>query len=853
MSAHAILVWLARQLQVAEPRRLSSWLRSLVLKPPVRASARPAQPQDVPDPCAALARALGLPLLAADHRLWLQGLFVSPAPDLAFWPWLGRELAQIAAPLAHALRAALHWLSWPLRQLIAALETLAATLHERAAGPRLGQALDPLMASAPLRWLMALVTVAIGLVAMTTPLNWLGQVLFLASMWMLSMVLRRLPGRYPSLALAAIGLLAMGRYAWWRVTTTLEFDTLVEAVLGYGLLAAEAYTWLIVVLGFVQSAWPLKRHAATLPADPATWPTVDVLIPTYNEALSVVRPAVLAALALDWPADRLRVHLLDDGRREEFRAFAAEVGVHYLARTGNLHAKAGNLNHALGLTDGELVAIFDCDHIVTRSFLKATVGWFLRDPRCAMLQTPHHFFSPDPFERNLGTFRRVPNEGALFYGLVQDGNDFWNATFFCGSCAVIRRAPLMEVGGIATETVTEDAHTALKLHRRGYTTAYLNETLAAGLATESLSAHVGQRIRWARGMAQIFRTDNPLLGPGLTLWQRLCYSNAMLHFLFGLPRLVFLTAPMAYLFFHVYIIHAQAALLALYVLPYILQSSIANAHVQGRYRHTFWAEVYETVLAWYVALPTTLAMLNPKLGKFNVTAKGGLVERSYFDWTTSLPYVALVLLNLAALAAGVVRLVWWNTDETGTVLLNLIWTSYSLIMLGAAMGVALEARQVRSMHRVAARLPAALYLSDGRVLRAACGDYSMTGLGLEVDAQLTPAIGELVHVGLWWDERECAFPARVAMLKGQGALGVQFAALTPRQQVELVQCTFARPDSWTHWDNARDADRPLQGLREIIQLGLRGYRRLGTAIAHGLRQRVPEAGPPVPAKSLHAT
>jgi cellulose synthase (UDP-forming) len=107
--------------------------------------------------------------------------------------------------------------------------------------------------------------------------------------------------------------------------------------------------------------------------------------------------------------------------------------------------------------------------------------------------------------------------------------------------------------------VTEDAHTALKLSRLGYNTAYLELPQAAGLATESLSGHVGQRIRWARGMAQIFRTDNPFLGKGLSLWQRVCYANAMLHFFFGLPRLVFLTAPMAYLFFGFHIISASLA------------------------------------------------------------------------------------------------------------------------------------------------------------------------------------------------------------------------------------------------------------------------------------------------------
>lgn len=167
-------------------------------------------------------------------------------------------------------------------------------------------------------------------------------------------------------------------------------------------------------------------------------------------------------------------------------------------RPDNKHAKAGNLNHALGVTDSELIAIFDCDHVPVRSFLQMTVGWFLKDPKLALVQTPHHFFSPDPFERNLGSFRRRPNEGELFYGLIQDGNDMWNAAFFCGSCAVLRRTALESIGGFAVETVTEDAHTALRMHRQGWSSAYLSIPQAAGLATESLSAHIGQRIRWAR-------------------------------------------------------------------------------------------------------------------------------------------------------------------------------------------------------------------------------------------------------------------------------------------------------------------------------------------------------------------
>ncbi len=128
--------------------------------------------------------------------------------------------------------------------------------------------------------------------------------------------------------------------------------------------------------------------------------------------------------ASTWPKDKLNIYILDDGKRDSFRDFAQEVGVHYLRRPTNEHAKAGNINYALQRSQGEFVAIFDCDHIPARAFFQLTMGLFLKDPKLALIQTPHTtFFSPDPFERNLANFRDVPNEGNLFYGLIQDGNE----------------------------------------------------------------------------------------------------------------------------------------------------------------------------------------------------------------------------------------------------------------------------------------------------------------------------------------------------------------------------------------------------------------------------------------------
>jgi cellulose synthase (UDP-forming) len=799
---------------------------------------------------------------AREFARWLWHVFVLPADLARPWPrWVHRFikplLLRLAATVgisnARSLRAwALHltfinpprgYWSSPEKHFTAhrrPVASLTALLHH-ATAPYIGPFLYAIDAriesySAALtrlyvragrgtRLMVGVVAVALFALAASTPLSMGQQCVFLASLWLLTLLVRQLPGYGPGVIMIVFSIVASSRYIWWRLTQTLDLNSGLEEFFATGLLAAECYTWLIMALGYVQNARPLRRKSAPLPADRALWPSVDIFVPSYNESLEVVRPTVLAALNLDWPTEKLKVHILDDGRRAHFREFAAQCGAEYVIRSNNAHAKAGNLNHALTLTRGEFVAIFDCDHIPVRSFLTTTMGWFLKDPKCAMLQTPHHFFSPDPFERNLGTFRRVPNEGNLFYGLIQDGNDLWNATFFCGSCAVLRRKPLEEVGGIAVETVTEDAHTALKLHRRGYTTAYLRHVLAGGLATESLSGHIGQRIRWARGMAQIFRLDNPFSGRGLTVLQRLCYANAMLHFFSGVPRLVFLTAPLAYLYFQFHIINAAAASIALYALPHLVQSSLANSHIQGRFRHSFWNEAYEAVLSWHIALPTTVALIAPRLGKFNVTAKGGLVEREFFDWRISMPYLVLVVLNVGGALLALPRLLFWNSYEADTVVLNLIWTLFNLVLLGAVLGVAAETRQVRSTPRVPKSMPATLHLPDGSRVSCRTADFAMRGLGLRVDELPPLRRGDRMRVSLSADDGGHEFAVEVATVRANH-VGLLLGELNIAQQRAYIRCTFGSPEAWSDWDSGITADHPLASFAEVFSFGATGYVRL---------------------------
>lgn len=663
----------------------------------------------------------------------------------------------------------------------------------------------------------------------TTPVGLAWQALFAIGSFALCSWLRRYEGHLISITMMMISLLTSFRYFYWRVTETIGVGapgvTYVDLFFAIGLILAEFYAVLVLILGYFQVLWPLHRRPYPLPEDTDLWPTVDVFVPTYNEPMEVVRPTVLAALQIDWPEDKIKVYVLDDGCRDEFGEFCEQVGAVHLPRKESTHAKAGNINKAMTKTSGELVTIFDCDHIPTRSFLQVAVGWFLKDPKMALVQLPHHFFSPDPFERNLGTFKQVPNEGELFYGLLQDGNDFWDATFFCGSCAVLRREALEEVGGVAVETVTEDAHTALKMHRRGWRSAYINVAQAAGLATESLSAHIGQRIRWARGMAQIFRVDNPLFKRGLRLGQRLCYANAMLHFFYGLPRIVFLSAPLSYLLFDAKIIQAQALMIAAYAIPHLLIANMTNSRLQGPFRHSFWAEVYETVLASYITAPTLLAIINPKLGSFNVTAKGGIVENEYFDQKMAVPYLILVAANMGGVIIGFGRLFFWSTHEIDTVILNMTWSIYNLIIIGAALAVAWESKQVRRTIRVESDLEAEVRLPDGTVLSARTLDISEGGCAVRVERALQLERGSDVSVRVLPAKTDVEWQCTVTRSAGD-TLSVQFTTLDIEQEKHLLHCIFGRADAWVTWANKRDVDHPGRAFVEVLSFGYYGVYRV---------------------------
>ncbi|MUL35769.1 glycosyltransferase [Gloeocapsopsis dulcis] len=526
---------------------------------------------------------------------------------------------------------------------------------------------------------------------------------------------------YLHLFMVWLSLVTTLRYLYYRTSYTLNFNNWINGISCVLLYGAELYAVLTLVLAYFQTLKIKDRQPVDLKTIPQPqWFTIDIYIPTYNESVDIVRKTALGALATDYPADKKRVYILDDGRkfperREELRQMCDEIGCTLLTRENNDHAKAGNINTAFRHTQGDLVLILDCDHVPARDILQKTIGFFY-NPKVSLVQTPHWFYNPDPFERNLLTGGKVPVGNELFYKVLQKGNDFWNAAFFCGSAAVIRKEHVMQIGGIAVETVTEDCHTSLRLHSLGYETVYYDKIMVAGLAPEKLVAYVGQQVRWARGMAQILRLENPMFNPKLklTLPQRICYFSATSHFFYGFPRLMYAIAPTLFLLFSINPIRGLGLETLAYALPHILLGLNTNHLTYKHVRFSFWNEIFEFVMSYQAGIVTFLALINPKLGSFNVTDKGQTVDKRTFDWQSIRPLLIVTALVVTSLLAVPFWLLL-RPEDSEAVLVNALWCVFNLILLVAACLVAFEQPQLRSAHRLQRHLGAVIYSADQSV------------------------------------------------------------------------------------------------------------------------------------------
>lgn len=670
------------------------------------------------------------------------------------------------------------------------------------------------------------------------PLDFVAQmplaIALLALTWVARLAAERRDAEVFRLIVLVVGGAITLRYLAWRGTSTLHASSWPSMIAVLLLFAAEIYAAVIHFLGMVVNAAPYRRPLLSLRdlSDDTPLPTVDVLVPSYNEDPALLEVTLRAALLMRYPHHLLRVHLLDDGATEQklnstdpaiaqaaqargaaLKALCARLGANYLTRPRNENAKAGNLNHALGKTNGDLVVVFDADHVPTVDFLDRTVPWMLRHDDVFLVQTPHFMVNPDPIDRNLlDGFRRMPSENDMFYRTIQRGLDFWGASFFCGSAAVLRRRHLDEVGGLAGDTITEDAETAFELHRRGYRSIYVDLPLVAGLAPETLTSFVTQRTRWAQGMTQILLLKRPFLAPGLSFGQRIGYMSSILFWLFPFSRLIFVAAPLAFLIFGLQVYNASVPQILAYALPHVVATYLVSNLLFGRTRWPLISELYEIVQCLFSFVAVCRVLINPRKPTFLVTPKGATLEDDFLSPLATPFYVLFVLTGLGFLG-GVYRLAEYPLVR-GITTIVLLWNLFNFVTVLAALGVLIERRQRRNVPRMPVLEEGNASFGDGRSCVCAIEDVSARGAGIKVKA-LDPAglaVGTRFSLSSYSHaaERTLRLPAVVRKVESTSDgvfIGAEFDLSDPRHADQAVMLAYGDSARWLFFQQRRS--RPM--------------------------------------------
>lgn len=264
------------------------------------------------------------------------------------------------------------------------------------------------------------------------------------------------------------------------------------------------------------------------------YPSVDIFLPRYKENWDLYEPTVRAALALDYPEDRLVVHVLDDGSRVAPLLTHLEPlmrqhsNLRYITRPNGNDAKAGNLNNALGSSRNTLIVVFDADHRCQPDFLLRTIPHLLSvvdGHRVPWLSNETAFVQTTQVFYNEGTslVRLMDGKHSLFYKLMMPSFSGMGCTFCVGTGYVMQRAALESVGGYVCDCAVEDVVTAVAMHKQGWRSKFLECRLTEGLSPETLNEFYTQRERWVAGSAQLLLYHCCMLTRQLPIKYRLAY------------------------------------------------------------------------------------------------------------------------------------------------------------------------------------------------------------------------------------------------------------------------------------------------------------------------------------------
>ena len=527
-----------------------------------------------------------------------------------------------------------------------------------------------------------------------------------------------------------IALLTNVVYIIWRVTV-IPLSGL-SFVLGLILFLAE----LLGTIGFLNfnyfssRKYNLKKKVLKNPNSNDV-STIDVLICTYNEPVDLLRKTVIAALELEYNKSKLNIYLCDDGNRKEIKKLSEEYGVNYITREDNKGAKAGNINNAFKLTNGELVVILDADMIVKSNFLIKTVEYF-KDKDVAFVQVPQSYYNTDMYQYNLNKY--VPNEQDFFMRDIQEARASINAVLHVGTNAVFRRDAIDAVGGFPTFSITEDMALGMRLQSNGYKSILVNEPLVLGLSATTLEESIKQRERWARGNVQVFKHDNPIFNRGLKWNQKIAYIDGLLYWFASVQKMVYIICPLLYLLFGIKTLDAKVSDILIFYLPYFFSQMLVIKIVSPKNRDLRWSHFYESVMAPSISKAVLLELFSIKsIKKFNVTSKDIKIDKNHFNVRFVYPHIALLTATVISWLMSV-KLIY----DSGSILtlnyivLNILWSIYNATGLIIAIKVANQKPIFRSTERVSLKKPMIMHCKNIKNAKLLVKNISDKGLGAEV-------------------------------------------------------------------------------------------------------------------------
>jgi cellulose synthase (UDP-forming) len=608
-------------------------------------------------------------------------------------------------------------------------------------------------------------------------------------------------------ALVAVFLAVAAWYLTWRLGS-FNPDALAFSIAVY---AAEVFGFLTALLHLFM-CWRLSVREAPRPRPGLA---VDVFITTYNEPVEMLRRTLLAARSMDYPH---QTWLLDDGDRREMRRLAAALGCRYISRRENAGAKAGNLNNALRFSSAELVAVFDADHAPAKDFLVETLGYFA-DPHVGFVQTPQDFYNLDSYQHRRTRERRlVWTEQSLFFRVIQRGKDCWNAAFFCGSCAVIRRAALDRIGGFATGTVTEDLHTSIRFHKGGYRSVYHARSLAFGLAPANVVPFLRQRMRWGLGAMQVWRRERIVLSRRLGFAQKLCYLATVLTYFDGWAKAVFYAAPVVVLTTGIMpLVSLNEAFLVRFV-PYYLLTFWVFEEVGRGFGRSLQIEQYN--MARFAAfLWATFGLFRRRI-PFGVTRKelGPAAASRRFV----LPQYLVLTLNAAAIPIGIFLYALHHTLPLGALVANILWASVNSGLAAMVVNFSLRVGSFRRKeYRFPVPVPARIRLNGDAPALGIFDDVSSSGFRFYGTIPRHLAVGTLLEGDLFIASGRLPFTAtvRAAFHNREGevaGIGCSFSWRDEAERDRLDLYLYGTDLQWQLNGLGEQARTPLERLAQIF-------------------------------------